>query len=154
LQWPPSGRYGVITSLIISAGGREGLLQAFVSRDDQPALTGDVCSAEVTARFVPFLGGPGAICEAFLIDGVAFRVTTEQDPERGEVKTAARMLEGGILGVISQQGRTDYSSSDTSLPPDAAHTSGPGADHLPPLGTPMFSSQQVAAIAANPAMLP
>jgi hypothetical protein len=153
LEGQPPNQYSTSTDVVTAADGREGLLQAYVVRDYRPFPSGDMCSAVVAARTARMFGGQDAACEAFVINGIPIRVTTEQDPERGEVKTGFRLLDAGMLAVVSQQGLVSY-SSDADPPPDAAHTPGPGSDHKPPLTTSMLSSRDVAAIAANPAMLP
>ena len=93
-------------------------------------------------------------CEMITINGVSVRVTTDHDPDLGLVKTATRFLQGGILQVIAQQASPNYTNTGP-LPPDAAATSSvkhaagkPGLLVLP------FSSQQVAALAVNPGLLP
>jgi len=144
------GGYVLLTRVFVSAGGGDGTLDAIVTFDGQPVPAGDLCGADVAAR----LGEPaGVACETVVVNGVPVRVTTEHDAERGEVKGAARFLSGGLVRVTSAQGVADYHPDD-GLPPDAHRSGGTTGTHRPPLAAPAFSSAQVAAIAANPALLP
>ncbi len=146
-------KYAMLSGVVVSAGGGAGLLQAYLFRDGVAAPSGDLCSAAVTARLAPVIGGAGAPCQVYQIGGVPVRVTTEQDPERGgQVVTAVRLLDGGFLSVVAQQGTVVYQPSSADLPPDAARVPAPG-DQKPPLPTQPFPARQVAALAGDPARL-
>ena len=148
----PSNAYVSTTSIVVSDGGREGLLQAFILRDGKPALGGDLCSNEVADRIDPILGS-ATVCQVVVVGGVPIRVTSRNDPDIGATVTAVRLLQGGLLAVMSAQGRWTFDSSD-ELPPDAARSPAAAPATAPDLTSPVFTAEQVAAIAGNPAMLP
>lgn len=152
---PGKPGYAGLVSVLISAGRGQGDLQSFTFANGRPAPTGPVCSAETTAYLVATVNDPAGLpCEAITIGGVPIRVDTQQDPELGEVKTATRFLNGGILQVIVEQGTPRY-DNDSPLPPDVAHhTQRPPAPHKPRLASQPFTSAQLAALAANPNLLP
>ena len=110
LESPPDA-YVSTTSIVVSDGGREGLLQAFILRDGKPALGDDLCSAEVADRIDPILGS-ATVCQVVVVGGVPIRVTSRKDPEVGATVTAVRLLQGGLLAVMSAQGRWTFDSSD------------------------------------------
>jgi len=153
LRQPDSGQYGTLTSLVVSAGGGQGLVEAFTVRDDVPAPAGDLCAAADSARFDAFFGAADT-CRTVTVDGVPVRVTTRTDPDIGPVVIAARMLDGGFLGVEASAGRWTY-QADGALPPDAKHRPAPGTVPAPPrLAAPALTADQAAALAADPDLLP
>jgi len=90
------------------------------------------------------------------VDRYAQRVLlrTFLDAQRGgQVVTAVRLLDGGFLAVMAQQGTAAYQPSAADLPPDAVRVPAPGAGYRPPLAVQPFPPQRVAALAADPAML-
>ncbi len=88
------------------------------------------------------------------VDGTPIRVSTGTRPDVGEVMIATRVLAGGFLAVITQQGTPVYEPDTDNPPPDARHRpSSVHHDHRPPLATSPLTAEQLAALAANPAML-
>jgi len=152
LRQSPPEYYGSMTSIVISVGGHEGLLQAFILRDGLAAPTGDLCSTALAARIDPIFGA-GTNCRVVMVDGVPIRVTERSDPDVGAMTIAVRMLQGGLLGVTSSQGQWAF-DSNSELPPDAAGTPGPVTPAPPRLDLSVFAGLQLAEVAGNPAMLP
>jgi hypothetical protein len=151
---PVPGGYVSGTRLVVSAGGGEGELVALITADGNEPPAGDVCAADVSSRFARDHSTGDFTCEAVTVDGVQVRVVTERLPDVGEVVTATMFLRGGFVMVVSQQGVRPY-EPDGQVPPDARDRGTPtGQERKPALNTPMLTWQQVAAIAANPALLP
>jgi hypothetical protein len=71
----------------------------------------------------------------------------------GDVTAATRFLDGGLLAVSASQGTPVY-EPDSHRPPDAPEHGGTAGDHKPPLPTQPFSAAQLAALAANPDLVP
>jgi len=140
---------GAYTQVEIAAGGGEGQLMAAILYDGRPYPNGDLCS--------PKLAGSAADaalpCEVFTVNGVQIKVTRSQNAEYGEVISAVRYLDGGELMVSSWQGIPRH-EPDGNLPPDAVNKKPRDGVHHPPLADPPLSAQQVAELAAEPAMLP
>ncbi len=95
-----------MTSIVVSAAGREGLLQAFILRDGLPAPAGDLCSAELASRIDPIFGA-GTACHVVTVGGVPVRVTSRDDPDVGATLIAVRLLQGGLLGSRVHTGPVD-----------------------------------------------
>jgi hypothetical protein len=144
---PNEQMLGAYAQVEIAAGGREGQLMAVVMYTGRPYPAGDLCS--------PNLRGydSGARCEVVTVNGVQVKVTRDHDPGYGEVISAVRYLDGGELQVSSWQGIPEH-HPDVNLPPDAVDTKAEDGEHRPPLVDPPLSDQQVAELAADPAMLP
>lgn len=146
----------MLASLLVSAEGRQGTFSLFMYVNGMSAPTTDLCSAEVNALvrgIVTDPAGPEPPCEVVMVGGVPIRITIEHDAERGEIKHATRFLQGGVLTVTSDQG-VQHHVPDGKLPPDAVHEPSFDFDHTPPLAAPVFTSEQLAAIAADPDLLP
>jgi hypothetical protein len=147
------GGYAASTRLVVSAGAGEGELTGMIVADGHEPPAGDVCSTEVS-RYVRDHETADFTCETVTVDGIPVRVSTEQVPGAGEVRTATRFLRGGFVMVVSLQGVRPY-EPDGAVPPDAANRAKPAErERRPALDTPMLTARQVAAIAADPAMLP
>ena len=98
----------------------------------------------------PMFGALGQ-CRVITVNGVPIRVTSGTNPDVGQMIVAVRFLEGGVLGVQAMQGQWVF-ESDSTLPPDAVGrpTSQPTAPKLTALP---FTGEDLAALAADPAML-
>jgi hypothetical protein len=88
-----------------------------------------------------------------VVNGVPIRVTSWLDPDFGTVNLAVRMLNGGLLAVEATQRHWIY-NSDSPLPPDAVKPAPPAAAQPPALAAPVLTGDQLAQLAADPAMLP
>jgi len=145
---PPDGPVGLLAGgfVIVSADGGEGQLWAMITNNGKPAPTGDLCAPGQSEWL-----RPTGTCMVIVVDGVPIQVVTSWDAERGQEITATRFLRGGALSVISWQGIPVY-EPDTRLPADARKKPGQVA-HKPMLPAPMLTTEQVAALAGNPAML-
>jgi hypothetical protein len=146
------GSYFATTPLIVSAGRRQGLLSADIVRDGVPAPD-DLCDAATAARLDQYIG-PTTGCHVVTVDGVAIRVSTGVTVQLGQFNLAVRMLDGGFLTVVSAQGRYSFDADTANLPPDAVTHNPSGQPAAPPLIQPALSLDQVAELAAGPAMLP
>lgn len=146
---PDSQLLSAYAQVRIAAGGGEGQLMAAILYDGEQPPTGDLCSPELFESET----NAGLPCEVITVNGVPIQVTRQHDPEYGEVISATRFLDGGVLLVSSWQGIPSY-EPDGDLPPDAARTRRDGDPHRPPLTDPPLSARQVAELAADPAMLP
>ena len=145
-----TGNFVAMASVLLRAEGREGALSASVRSDHLPAPTGDLCSAAVDERTGQV---PGRTCQVITVGGLPMRVTTHHDPEEQEVVTATWFVRNGFVSVSAAQGLPEY-TQDTHRPADAPDPGGDAPQHLPPLAHPVFTPQQVAAIAADPGLLP
>ncbi len=152
MREPPSESYVSMTSIVLSAGDREGLLQASIVRDGVPAPAGDLCSTDVADRIDPIFGA-GTECQVVVVDSVPIRVTSRDDPDVGATLIAVRLLHGGMLGVVSTQGRWTFDSS-SELPPDSVRSPDEARPVSPELISSVFTAAELAAIAGSPAMLP
>jgi hypothetical protein len=151
----PTGHYVAIAPMQVGKDGRQGELSVLVSEDGVPAPTADLCSAPVSGRVGRMVDDPaatGARCQVLTIAGTLVRVVTEHDAQRGEVVTATRFLRDGLVVVSSAQGVRNP-GQDEDVPPDAVR-GGRVNGWRPPLARPVFTAAQVAAIAANPDLLP
>ncbi|MGN9911642.1 hypothetical protein ACTMTJ_29290 [Phytohabitans sp. LJ34] len=146
---PGSQLMAAYTQVEIAAGGGEGQLMAVILYDGKKAPSGDLCAPEHAGS----KADAALPCEVVTVNGVPVKVTRQHDPEYGEVISAVRFLDGGELMVSSWQGIPSY-EPDGNLPPDAVDKQPEGDDHRPPLADPPLSAQQVAELAADPAMLP
>jgi hypothetical protein len=137
------------TRVEIAAGGGKGQLMAVIMYNGDRYPEGDLCSPKLAGSSVD----AALPCEVVTVNGVQIKVTREHDAERGEDVVAIRYLEGGYLMVSSAQGIARY-QPDGNLPPDAVDTKPSEEEHRPPLAEPPLTAQQVAELAADPAMLP
>jgi hypothetical protein len=146
-----TAQYAAIANVLILSDGRQGEISAVVMGDRKPAPTGDLCGAEVTAR----VDLPGTLlsCEVVTISGLPLRVTTYSDPERLTVINATWFVRNGYVTVSAAQG-IPYYHPDANRPADAPASGGEVPANLPPLTSPVFTPQQVAAVAADPNLLP
>jgi hypothetical protein len=124
------GRSRILAAAVVPVfwGPAKGQLFAYLVYDGHPAIApgADLCAEPTTGSCVPMT-----------VHGVPIRVVTLTDPVQGYVVTATRFLDGGRLTVGASQG----------VPADdPAHGS--------PLSGPLLDGPAVAAITANPAMLP
>ena len=137
------GRAQILAASVLRvfAGTGEGELYAFLVHDGRLAPD-DVCAEPA--------GAPDK-CTVHTIGGVAVRVVTVTDATRGQKIEATRFLAGGRLVVGSWQGppgeRAQYPAS--LWEPDGQFTW-----WRPPLTEPLLDITAVAALAADPAMLP
>jgi hypothetical protein len=137
--------------VVVERDGRQGVLFAVIAADFAPMPTVDLCHPSLARAMNE---SRGTSCQVIYQRGIPIRVSTARDAERGEVVVAVRYLRGGYLMVSSAQGRPVH-EPETDLPPDAAGDGRrDGKDRLPPLPAPALTAAQVAAIAADPAMLP
>jgi len=148
---PGMAMYVSSTSLVVSAGGREGMLSATIGDNDQPVPTGDLCSAAVTHLGATALSH----CEVVTVNGEPIVVTTSHEENYGDVRAATRFLQGGYLTVRLSRAVPVFETED-ERPPDAGKAAhGPATtDSRPPLTELPLSAQQLAELAGNPAMLP
>jgi hypothetical protein len=152
--WIHSGEpfYGSITSIVVSSGVRQGLLQAMIVADGVAASTVDMCSAAFDARIAPLFGSDSD-CRVLVVHGVEVRVSRRHDPMLGDVLLSVRMLDGGLLAVSSMQHRYDF-AEPTSRPPDAVHWPTGRAAVAPGLVHQIFTAAQLADIVADRRLLP
>jgi hypothetical protein len=118
--------------LLLQSGGGEGMLTA---------------SIWATARALPTEECPPASCEVVTAAGVSVEVRTWSD-EGGRHISATRRLTGGWLMVIASQG---MGTAGTETPLDGVRNQHPRVK--PALPDLPFTTQQIAALALNPAML-
>ncbi|WP_327000392.1 hypothetical protein OHA72_35385 [Dactylosporangium sp. NBC_01737] len=118
--------------LMLQAGGGEGM------------LTASIWATSSTGQLEECV--PGS-CEVVTVDGVSVEVRTWSD-EGGRHISATRRLTGGWLSVIASQG---LATGGTETPLDGAQNRHPRVK--PALPVLPFTTQQIAALALNPAML-
>ncbi|HLT09466.1 MAG TPA: hypothetical protein VK028_01505 [Micromonosporaceae bacterium] len=143
------GRAQLLSAAVVRvfAGGGQGQLFAYLVHDGRPAPKADPCAEDAA---LPRDGR----CEVRWVGEVPIRVVTTTGEGRGRVVEATRFLDGGRLVVAAWQGVPvdwlDY--------PDAERWSravaGEAVWSRPPLPAPLLDADRVAAIAADPAMLP
>ncbi|MET7398977.1 hypothetical protein ABZS66_36415 [Dactylosporangium sp. NPDC005572] len=135
-------------SALVSDGTGEGKLWAYLANDGNPAPTGDLCAPPALQPL------DGEDCVVQTIGGVPVRITTQRDEDGRPVTVARRYLRGGWFEVIAEQ-KVQVYNGDTDLPPDAKATRKPDSKTpKPALAAPFLTRDQVAALAADPAMLP
>lgn len=137
--------------VVLTTGQADGM----VSVDIHGGLSGlgtDLCADTVTSHLAP--ASPG--CDIVTVNGVPIRVFSTHD-ERGDVNTAVRLLDGGLLVVRAQQGIEAYQPED-HVPPDGHVGIRDGKHSIlggwPALPAVPLAPEQVAALAADPALLP
>lgn len=154
-QFGTTSEYASTVYVVLTTGSADGLLSATI-RGGTPDLGTDLCAPKVAKLAAP----PGTTgCNVLNVNGVAIRIVVSHN-QRGQVITAIRLLAGGLLYVNAQQG-IDPHQADGSRPPDAKGGNGVshGRQHdilgnWPGLAAPPLSTQQVAALTANPGLLP
>ncbi|MEV0130405.1 hypothetical protein AB0H83_18330 [Dactylosporangium sp. NPDC050688] len=119
----------------VSDGRGEGQLLAAIAADGTPLPTGgDLCA----------LPEPGRDCRVIDVAGVPVRVGIEDDEQGGDVLVARRYLNGGFLMITAQR----------SVPEIGLGTPQRRPSLKPALGAAFLTPEQLAAVAADPAMLP
>jgi hypothetical protein len=134
LPAPAQGRVRILAAAVLTvyADNREGEIYAYIVQDPTPAPD-DLC-ADLQVPCTIALGG------------AIVRVVTMTDGKRGKKVEATRFLTGGRLVVGAWQSPSIDLASLTS----AEHVVWPH----PPMDEPPLDPQAVAALAADPAMLP
>jgi hypothetical protein len=123
--------YVVIWTAQVASGTGTGVLEIII-RGDQPGPSGDLCEPEISAGFA---APAAAWCwQAWSEEGPIW-IITGRDDGRGDVHAATRVLDGGYLTVVVEQAVDDGGSS-------------------PPLARLPFTATELAALVADPAMLP
>ncbi len=136
---PDSGLLSVaFAGILVSDAAGEGLLSADIMATAGPGPLAADCA--------PVPGAPAGTCEMVTVEGVRVQVTTWSDESGGHI-SAARRLDGGVLIVSAAQG---MGSGESIAPLDGTRGGGSGK---PPLASLPFTPEQLAALAANPAML-
>jgi hypothetical protein len=92
-------------------------------------------------------------CTVTSAGGIPVGVGSVNDPDRGKVTTAVRMLDGGLLWVEAAQRIPGYSGTG-ALPPDARPGSSPAPGGRPGLSAAPLTEAHAAALVANPDLLP
>jgi hypothetical protein len=138
-QFIPRSDEESTSEVMVSAGSRKGVLEEATMLYETPVPTGDLCHLDgkqlVRMRVdIP----PWSRCEILVVGGVSIQVTTTYDYLLGTVLVATRFINGGIIEVTAQQG----------IP---AAWDKPA---IPTLRTLPFTAADLAAIAANPVLLP
>lgn len=131
----------------IFADGGQGQLFAYLVHDGRPAPGADLCAADAALP-------QDAHCEVRWVGEVPVRVVTTTGEGRGRVIEATRFLDGGRLVVAAWQGVPvdwlDYPEAERW----SRAVAGEAVWSRPPLPAPLLDAARVAAIAADPAMLP
>jgi hypothetical protein len=155
-----SGRNGVATfgganlSVLVSKDGRVGWLSAFIYNDGRPLPSGDLCAPEITQLNHE---GPGVTCKVVDVGGTRIRVTREHwdntAPEI-DVITATKYLRNGALVITESRSVPDFQSEKDKLPPDAVNKHPQKQTPTSALGDWFLTEDQLAALIADPGMLP
>lgn len=146
-------RYVSQTRVLVSDTVGEGTLAAVFVADGGTAPTGDPCATAVTARLNVYRdtpsgteAGPGDSCSAVSVSGVAVRV--DADPA---AVTATRFLATGYLMVSWSAAAPDGGTSTAA--PGRPWTARDSAGRWPLASSP-FTASTLAALAADPRLLP
>jgi hypothetical protein len=158
--WQVEGgpKYASSVYVIVTTGHADGLLKSSIHGGLDP-LGEDICSPAATAFLMQMYSSTyPATCDVVIVNGVQIRLSSTHDAEHGDVNRATRLLNGGILTIEAEQGIPEYYADD-SLPPDAPARPGTDGDHSilggwPALPAVPLTTAQLAAIAANPGLLP
>ncbi len=144
--------YTSTVDVVLTTGHADGAVSVTI----HGGLTGlgeDVCAKVVSDLLA--VSAPG--CEIANVGGVPIRVFSTHDADRGDITTAVRLLDGGLLYVEAMQGIPAFHAGSEVPPdgsvhvPDGKHTMLGGWPALPAVP---FSKSALATIAANPALLP
>jgi hypothetical protein len=155
----PLGKGGGATlaasvSVLVSKDGRVGWLAANIVNDGKPVPTGDLCGPEPAKRNND---QPGTTCKSITVNGTSIRVTREHwdntAPEI-DVITATRFLRNGALAITESRSVPDFQSEKDPLPPDAVNKHPKKQTPTSALGDWFLTDDQLAALVADPAMLP
>jgi hypothetical protein len=144
--------------VIVTTGSADGMLSTAIYGGIDP-LGDDICSPTATAYLQRLYSNAyPSTCDAVTVNGVQIRLSSTHDAERGDVNRAIRLLDGGVLIVEAQQGIPVYRADD-SPPPDASADPPASGEHTilggwPALPAVPLTTAQLAAIAANPGLLP
>lgn len=145
----PEIEAAAVASMPVAGPAGAGLLSAVVAVDGAPAPAADLCTPQATARLSWYAKSAMISCEVVTIDAVPIRVTTEQDPAVGTVLRAVRLLDGGFLSV-QQTARPP----EQSWQPDLVRPWRERASQHWLAGPSLLTTQQLATVAADPALLP
>lgn len=155
----PKGTYatgGAHVGVLVSREGRVGWLSAHISNNGRPLPTGDLCGSEIAAQNRE---QPGTTCKVIEVDGTKIRVVRERwdntAPEV-EVIVATKFLRNGSLSIVESRSVPDFQSEKEkdSLPPDAVNKNPRKQAPTSALGDWFLTEDELAALAADPAMLP
>jgi hypothetical protein len=150
------GRYFSSVRVLVASDGREGQLSSHIVTDGQSMAEADLCTAAAADRFGRMVDAPATDCEVVTVNGVTVRVTSGASETFGHINAAIRLIDGGLLAVVACQRIPVSSGGDDDPPPDAATAPRTGLilGGRPGLTSPVLTREQVAALAADPAMLP
>jgi hypothetical protein len=141
-------------SVLVSKDGRVGWLSSGIINDGRPVPTGDLCRPEMAKQSND---QPGTACKSITVNGTNIRVTREHwdntAPEI-DVITATRYLRDGALMVTESRSVPDFQSEKAQLPPDAVNRHPKKQTPTSALGDWFLTDDQLAALVADPAMLP
>jgi hypothetical protein len=151
-----AGDYFSSVRVLVASGGREGQLSSHIVTDGQSMTDDDLCTAAAAERFARLVDAPATNCAVVTIDGVSVQVSTGVSEQFGQINAAVRLIDGGLLAVVVGQRIPSYPVGDDDPPPDpvTAPQAGLILGGRPGLPAPALTREQVAALAANPAMLP
>jgi hypothetical protein len=150
--------YASGVDVVVTTGAADGMLSTAIYGGIDP-LGDDICAAAVTAYLRNLYSDEyPSTCEMVLINGVPVRLSSTHDAERGDVNRAIRLLDGGLVIVEAQQGIPVHQADD-SPPPDASADPPASGEHSilggwPALPAVPLTTAQLAAIAADPGLLP
>jgi hypothetical protein len=151
------GRGAVLAAhvgVLVSRDGRVGWLSAAVVNDGRPVPTGDLCGPAVAKRNNE---QPGTACQSFAVNGVTVQVTREHwDNTAPEIDViiATRYLRNGSLTITESRSVPDFQSEKDPLPPDAVNRHPKKQNPTSALSDWVLTDDQLAALVADPAMLP
>jgi hypothetical protein len=121
-------------------------VSANIVNDGRAVPAGDVCT-----------GQPAGTCTSVDVNGTTIRVTREHwdntAPEI-DVITATRFLRDGALAVTESRSVPDFESEKAQLPPDAVNRHPRKQTPTSALGGWFLTADELAALVADPAMLP
>jgi hypothetical protein len=130
-------------SVLVKQDGRVGWLSATMINDGRP-VPADLCGSTPDCRVVD-------------VNGVPITLTREHwdntAPEI-DVIVATRYLRNGSLSIVESRSVPDFQSEKGPLPPDAVNKHPQRQAPTSALGAWFLTDQQLAALVANPAMLP
>lgn len=143
------GRSRLLAAAVVRvfADGGQGQLFAYLVHDGRAAPEADLCAPDVASPAIEN-------CEVRWVGGVPIRVVSTAGSGRGRMIEATRFLDGGRLVVAAWQGVPvdwlDYPEAERW----SRAVAGEAVWSRPPLPAPLLDADRVAAIAADPAMLP
>jgi hypothetical protein len=152
-----ASRYASSVYVIVTTGQADGLLKSSIHGGYDP-VGDDICSPAATAFLAQMYSTAYATCDVVTVNGVQVRLSSTYDNERGQVNRATRLLDGGLLTIEAEQGIPVHHADD-GAPPDASADPPAGGEHSilggwPALPAAPLSTARLAAIAANPGLLP